>query len=643
MLNLLYKFGVRLEQSDDLDKILIDPPREEKDVKYYNVGILIDLDENKVILDPDYLSEYDGINSIKRFLATKSIIGNQRKFYLTVDGKGYGKLIGTLYNDKGTCDLKIRLLQHDNLFIDSLIYKVADKIEQNFNYFTYENRYPPVTVKDRVLEFNKDSFLTNIQPLIGLRAKNKVMLYYLLIKCTELGINQPTLAASLDGYIDLAKREHLPQDSSTEGFCYVSGKVEPNLLPGEDFPANNLSKIFVTTTINYASEFFRDNFAKNYSLSKKSKEIIEYASDYCMKNLRINIAGIPHLLIPEFPFGFDEDVEYAVEKFKKVNDIVFNNQEFSFAIDYFNAANELEDKVFWFNYFGFLSDKASFKLVNRIKDVNSRNLIKISKMFNNNSLKIHSNKPKFAYNLRTIYNIIPVKSNDTPKNPALDLIDSILENKPIDINIIFYHFKELALYYFLDRGKIKGNYKNIYPVSDPKYFDFNIRDAVENYLVLIKTLLDNNQLINHNFKSEGLMEENQNTQFSNKEEALFALHGYTDQQKAMFYLGRMVSIIGYAQHAKGHQQKPILQKINFNGMGLREIVKLRSELYEKARQYQKDLTFLDSKFAQFFNYNNWNMSNFEALFFLLNGYSFYVSQKDSNNNENQQTSNNTEE
>ncbi len=493
MLNLLYKFGLKLEQSEDLDKILIDPPKEEKDVKYYNVGILIDLDENKVILDPQYLSEYDGVNSIKKFLATKSIIGNQRKFYLTVDGKGYGKLVGTLHNDKSACDLKIRLLQHGNFFNETTIYKIAEKIEQNFDTFTYLNHYPDVLIKDQVLEFNKECFLSGIQQLLGFKAKNSIMIYYLLIKDISLGIEIPTLAASLDGYIDLVKKELLPQDSDTEGFCYVSGKVEPNLLVGGDFSANNLTKIFVTTTINYASEFKESNFGKNYSLSKKSKEVIEYASNYLMRNLKINIAGIPHLLIPEFPFGFDKDVEYEVEQFKKVNDIVFNTKEFGAAVEYFKVANELEESVFWFNYFGFESDKASFKLVNRIKDVNSENLIKLSKLFINNSLQILKKTPKYVFNLRTIYNIIPVKNNDISKNPALDMIDAILENKSIDIYNIFSNFKELALYHYLDRGKVKGSYKNIFPQSDPKYFDFNIKDAVNNYLILIKTLLDNNQ------------------------------------------------------------------------------------------------------------------------------------------------------
>lgn len=641
MLNLLYKFGLKLEQSDDLDKILIDPPKEEKDVKYYNVGILIDLDENKVVLDPQYLSEYDGANSIKKFLATKSIIGNQRKFYLTVDGKGYGKLIGTLHNDKGTCDLKIRLLQHGDFFIETTIYKVAEKIEQNFSTFGYLNLYPQVLIKDQVLQFNEECFLSGIQQLLGFKAKNSVMIYYLLIKDTSFGLETPTLASAIDCYIDLVKKELLPQDSDTEGFCYVSGKVEPNLLVGGDFSANNLTKIFVTTTINYASEFKESNFSKNYSLSKKSKEVIEYASNYLMKNLKINIAGIPHLLIPEFPFGFDKDVEYEVAQFKKVNDIVFNTKEFSSAIEYFKEANDLEQSVFWFNYFGFESDKASFKLVNRIKDVNSENLIKLSKLFINNSIKILKKAPKFVYNLRTIYNIIPVKNSDISKNPALDMIDAILENKSIDIYNIFSNFKELALYHYLDRGKVKGSYKNIFPQSDPKYFDFNIKDAVNNYLILIKTLLDNNQLINHNFM-EGKMEEKPTKAFSAKEEELFAQHGYNDQQKAMFYLGRMVNIIGYAQYSKGHEQKPILQKINFNGMGLREIVKLRSELYEKARQYKEDISFIDGKFAKLFDYNNWNLSNYEALFFLLNGYSFFMGSKEIENTENEQLTINTE-
>ncbi len=642
MLNLLYKFGLKLEQSDDLDKILIDPPKEEKDVKYYNVGILIDLDENKVVLDPQYLSEYDGANSIKKFLAVRTLGGNNKEFYLTINGNSYKRLIDTLHNSNDTCELKERILDKGQKFKETTIFKFSELIEHNFNNFTYENYYSQVTLKGNILTFDKNVFISGIKPLIGLPPKSSIMLYYILIKCTELNILQPTLAASIEGYLDFAKSQHLPQSSNKKDFCYVSGCEEHDILEGGNFPKGNLTKIFVTTTFNYTSYFQKENFGINYSLSKKSKEIVEFASNFLMKNLKINIAGTPHILIPEFPYGFDKDIRYAVEEFKKVNDIAFNSKEFEYAVTYFKEANELEENIFWFNYFGFESDQSSFKLVNRIKEVNSAKLLNISKLFIDNSIKILGKAPKYTYNFRTIYNIIPIKSPDTSKNPALDLIDAILENKIIDIQNIFAHFKELALYYYLDRKKVKGCYTNVYPYSDPKYFDFFIKDAINNYLVFIKTLLDLNQLTNHNFM-EGKMEEQPTKAFYAKEEELFAQHGYTDLQKAMFYLGRMVSVIGYAQFTKGHKQKPILQKINFNGMGLREIVKLRSELYEKARQYKEDLSFLDGKFAKLFNYNNWNLPANEALFFLLNGYSFYVSSKDNDQNGTIQLTNNTEE
>lgn len=648
MLNLLYKFGLKLQLADDLESVLIKPPKQKPDVKYYNVGILIDLDEKKVILDPKYLSEYDSQKSINEFYATRSILGNQKKFYLTVDGKGYEKLIGSLYNQNGKSDLKLRLEGHGDRFLETKIYKIVSKIEEDFDNFTYINNYDTVTEKGETIVFNKQIFLENIRKLIKLEAKADIMLYYLLIKDSGLGYNEPTVAAKIEGYIELVKAEFLPKASGTSGFCYVIGNDEDDILSG-DFPANNLSKIFVTTTKNYASMFEEDNYPKNYSISKKAKEIITKASDFILENLRTNIAGIPHVLIPELPFNYQGNIEESVEKFNDVNNLIFDTQLFESFVEHFVAWNELEEQVYWFNYFGYLSDKNSFKILTRIRDVNSQNLLKIIKTFVENSKLIYPTTPKYIYNFKTIYNIIPVKTKESKKNYAFEIIDAILEGKQVDVQTLFFHFKELALYYYLDRGQIKTSYDNIYPKSDKKSdkkkFDFLINEAILKYLVLIKTLKDNNQLINHKFL-EGYMEENKQSKKPNFEEEitkLFDMHGYNDMQKAMFYLGRMVSIIGSKQYEKRHEQKPILQKINFNGITLREITKLRSELYEKARQYNTDIAYFDSLFSKYFNYNDWKLSPNEALFFLLNGYSFGINISKANKSIEENNLNETEE
>jgi len=98
-------------------------------------------------------------------------------------------------------------------------------------------------------------------------------------------------------------------------------------------------------------------------------------------------------------------------------------------------------------------------------------------------------------------------------------------------------------------------------------------------------------------------------------------------QKAMFYLGRMLNTVEYIQKGK---TKTVIQKVNFNGMDKENIQRLRISLIEKAKQYNAmgKVIFTDNEFGKHFNFNNWTLNPQEAVFFLLTGYSFGVGAQD---------------
>lgn len=137
---------------------------------------------------------------------------------------------------------------------------------------------------------------------------------------------------------------------------------------------------------------------------------------------------------------------------------------------------------------------------------------------------------------------------------------------------------------------------------------------------------------NINEENLGPIEETSND-YQKQIESFFNQMAYNINQKAMFYLGRALDNIAFAQLAKNHP-KPILNKINYNGMDKDDIIRLRKDLAEKAKQYNeiifkgKKYNILKSaeynfiSFTKYFNYNNWNMNPQEAVFFILSGYSF---------------------
>lgn len=110
----------------------------------------------------------------------------------------------------------------------------------------------------------------------------------------------------------------------------------------------------------------------------------------------------------------------------------------------------------------------------------------------------------------------------------------------------------------------------------------------------------------------------------------------TQEQKAMFYLGRMLNSVEYIQKGKN---KTVIQKVNFNGMDKDDIQRLRIGLIEKAKQYSSigKVIFTDNKFGEHFNFNQWKLNPKEAVFFLLTGYSFGVGLKDAETLEEKET------
>jgi CRISPR-associated protein Csh1 len=92
--------------------------------------------------------------------------------------------------------------------------------------------------------------------------------------------------------------------------------------------------------------------------------------------------------------------------------------------------------------------------------------------------------------------------------------------------------------------------------------------------------------------------------------------------------------VGFAQVKKEHKTKPILGKLNYNGMNAQAIKRLRIDLFEKCKQYDI-LKYNEGNFSKFTDLfkdaaeDQWDrrMKPAEALFYLLSGYSFRTSKE----------------
>ncbi|HEY8690022.1 MAG TPA: TM1802 family CRISPR-associated protein [Chitinophagaceae bacterium] len=641
MLSTLIKLGEQLSDGRGEWDDIIDFPNtskeREKDIKCYVAELVFDLDLNTVYVAAELKKEYEEKDCLK-FKNIKIQGGNNKAIYCCVESGKTEQIRKTFF---GTIDGKGKLPiqgQFQELikkdypqFSDTSLFALLPKIftlkttfEVNFT-VVKETKGKNELVIDEKLLFES----------LSLSFPSKVVLIFTSVICSSLGINNATPIADIEGYDTFIKAKFLDKKQNTlksnnsKRVCYATGKLLEDVSVVEFADRYSLNKMFVKETKNFVSGFDKNNFGINYQVNIENQLYLSRASKYLLEHGKIRIAGIDHCIIPQFLQRTNIDLKYLLSGILKKTDLLFQTEEF----DEMVTAIEYEtEEPYWITYLAFESDGNFFKTINEIKDVSKTHFYKlidkvrgIDNYFRNDlsyavdwqSVMISYGKP-IKFNLSTIYSIIPVRKDKEKKNEVLAIFKMIFENRKIEPNKIYKHFCDLILCH---RYKRYEAFKNIKKYDD-QYFDFAIRDSVFKYLALV-TFLKQLNLLND-------MEQNETTllpteilpnEYGQRIDLFFKQMDYNSDQKAMFYLGRMLNAVAYLQKDKN---KTVLEKVNFSGMDKSDILRLRNSLIEKAQQYNKvdKVLFPDANFSEFFNFNTWTMKPEESVFFLLSGYSF---------------------
>ena len=99
-----------------------------------------------------------------------------------------------------------------------------------------------------------------------------------------------------------------------------------------------------------------------------------------------------------------------------------------------------------------------------------------------------------------------------------------------------------------------------------------------------------------------------------------------DCKRALFLLGYQIGEIGRKQTEKDIKKKPILNKLNFQGMGTEKLARLTNDVLEKLKQYDilqyNENAYSALKMLIDTNISGWKLSNQENVFYVLSGYAF---------------------
>jgi len=642
MLNTLLKIGQwQSEGKSELDRF-IDKPRvsyftgKDMPIRNWIAGIVFDLDENKIYIEPATIKEFDEEKDPFDFILLKIQGGNNKAIYPTVELKKIIQLFKTFFGK----------LKEDEIPKKGELQEVLEKENSNFSNSKFNRILKSIfSLRDEFLEKTlKEGEIEKLDPKrliedLDFSSYDNLVFVYACFKSNKFDYPLPKPISQIEDFVQLVHNRFIEENNGSqkkqiEKLCYASGKQLKDVEALNLKSRYNINKMFVTETKNYASLFDTKSFVKNYQLSNNNQGLLDLASSYLLENYKTKIAGLEHVIIPQFLESDKIDLKIVLDKIKAGSELLFS----------FNALEEIKEdieiesnSIFWINFLAFESDGNFFKTTNLVKDVSKFHFIKLIQTFREVHWEMHTLQNIVDWdsvmndygiignlNFNSIYGIIPLRKDKEKKNKALFLFKSVLENRTIELLQIYENFCELTLCHYYERYESYTNVKKY----GKDYFDFAIRDAVFKYLAFIQ-VLSKLKLIDMEQETQALPAEEVVQDFEKRIENFFERMKFNNNQKSMFYLGRILGSVAFMQKGKN---KTVIEKVNYHGMDKDDIVRLRKDLFEKAKQYNslKKIVFNDSSFSQYFNFNDWDMNPQEAVFFLLTGYSFGIVKQENN-------------
>jgi|GEM_PF-677192 len=477
---------------------------------------------------------------------------------------------------------------------------------------------------------------------------DRIMLAFSSVTCAELGLAKYPMR-NLDGYETFIEKKFFSKApkkvkkataaAGTKHLCYASGEFADDVQLADFAGRDNLTSLFVKTTMNYATGFQKTAYYQNYQISTEIGKFLEQGSDFLLENLTCNIAGIRHVIIPQFFQQERYPVGSRLKTLKNQGDLLFKLTNLEELENY--LASNLEDdipEIYWLNFIATdISPGKSLKASSLIRDVSKFHFRRLLETFDivGDLLSPWLGK-KYGFNLYSMYRVVPVREKKKEKkNHALTLFAALLEQRPVESSQLFEDFSQFVRCHRFRQFDQKGKHRS-FPniglnpqIDDPnKQFDYAVKDGVFRYLAFWHSLRQLNLLK----ENQPVMQEEKKltaAEIAESEEAFCADLKYSDAQKSMFYLGRVLSAVVYEQSGVKKHKKNALDKLNYNGMDAKALVRLSEDLFEASRHYNitGKIVWGWGKFSALFNPDTWRMGTQEALFFILSGYTWGIKTK----------------
>jgi len=409
-------------------------------------------------------------------------------------------------------------------------------------------------------------------------------------------------------YLNLIEKKILEEKAETgKIICHLCSKETEKFYT--DFSRLKM-KIYINDKLGF-SQNISNNWEGNFALCEDCYKILIRGQSFILNKFSSRVGNINYLIIPEFikePTNLNKNKlekwsEYI--KFYK-NPFEFFNNEFEEKIENYKEFED-HDNFVLLNYLFYEENNQQFKVFGLIKDIPNGRIEKLRKKFKEirNEFRVFFEDDYIIKNLSDIYYLIPLRISDNKIvdiQKIMNLFSNIFNENPVDIDNLIYDFTVGFKAIFYEN--------NAYHLS--KFFNNN----------QIKYILKTHQLLKFLKGGESVM----NLDDLEKDYKDYIEKCSFDEKKtALFLLGIVIGKIGSIQYTQ-YNYKPILEKVNFNGMNEEKLKILYSEVCEKMKQLDiygnYEVIYALSKQLFDKNFKNWDLKSYENTYYILSGYAF---------------------
>ena len=447
--------------------------------------------------------------------------------------------------------------------------------------------------------------------------------------------------------------------SSTKGICHLCKREAFITYDTTQFRFTyyNTDKIGFSSGLRGKSN---DGFLKNLGLCKNCYKSLLAGETFIKNHLSTSLIK-SLLIIPQLIFSssyMSEILEEWAENVKSHFNAVRNLENWKMWQALKNQLTEYKEikDAFVIHLLFYEASKSEFKILKLIPDVPPSRiniLLLTANRIQDRAQKILGGKNSEWYlGLDDMYYLFPVrksKNEFVDYKKVLEFYDALFTDKPVAYDFLIKQFVELAAIYrhgaicnynigrrncqenkwseekrdiALVKAVLKANLLLLY-LKELTQLDGGLSMSEKIFSEIISNLQRKKESVSEAKKKANI--EKKLHQYENLQRFIEEM-GYSSLQIGLFLLGFLIGEIGKAQYDSSNKTKPILKKINYQGMDKAKILRLVNDVLEKLDQYKilfyNEVIYAEMKKLLDKNWQSWNISNEEAVFFVLSGYAY---------------------